>query len=113
MYYVYMVRCRDGSHYTGLARYLCRRMREHVDRLPACARYTRSHPVVALDGLWQVADRTAAARLESAIKRLTARQKQELLCCPERAEQLLPGEAVKPLPEVTLEMCLSGEFREE
>ena len=48
MYYVYIVRCRDGSLYTGLAKYLCRRMREHYERTAACAKYTRSRPVTAL-----------------------------------------------------------------
>lgn len=41
MYYVYMLRCRDGSLYTGTAADLCRRMRQHAGGGSACARYTR------------------------------------------------------------------------
>lgn len=40
MYYVYMLRCRDGSLYTGTAADLCRRMRQHAGGGSACARYT-------------------------------------------------------------------------
>ena len=32
MYYVYMLRCRDGSLYTGTAADLCRRMRQLTRR---------------------------------------------------------------------------------
>ena len=113
MYYVYMVRCADGSHYTGLARHLCRRMREHVEKRRSCAKYTRSHPVVALDGLWRTQTRAAAARLEYAIKRLTKEQKQLLLAEPERASTLLLEDAVEAVRGVDLSMCLTGEFNEE
>lgn len=78
-YYVYMVRCADGSHYTGLCTDPKKRMREHAGRTAACAKYTRSHPVVALDALWQAASRSDAARLESRIKRLDKAQKLALI----------------------------------
>ena len=50
MYYVYMLRCRDGSLYTGIAADLCRRMRQHAGGGSACARYTRAHPPRELAG---------------------------------------------------------------
>ena len=46
MYYVYMLRCRDGSLYTGTAADLCRRMRQHAGGGSACARYTYEYPGV-------------------------------------------------------------------
>ncbi len=111
-YYIYIVRCADGSHYTGIAAHLCRRMREHVEKLPGCARYTRAHPVVALDGLWQAEGRQKAARLEYAIKRLGKQEKLRLMAQPECLAQVLPQLAAEdycPVPHVTLEMCLKGE----
>ena len=51
--YVYIIRCRGGSLYTGIARSVCRRLRQHTEKSPACAKYTRSHPVEALEGLWR------------------------------------------------------------
>ena len=50
-YYIYMVRCEDGSHYTGITTDPRRRMREHVLRLTPGAKYTKSHRVIALDAL--------------------------------------------------------------
>ncbi len=111
-YYIYIVRCADGSHYTGIAAHLCHRMREHVEKLPGCARYTRSHPVVALDGLWRTEDRQKASRLEYAIKKLSKRDKLRLMEKPELLGTMLPqlaAEEYTPVPHVTLEMCLKGE----
>ena len=70
MYYIYMVRCADDSLYTGIAADLARRMREHADKAPAAAKYTRSRSVIALECVWTAPDRSAASRLEYAIKRL-------------------------------------------
>ena len=111
-YYVYMVRCADGSHYTGIASHLCRRMREHVEKLPRCARYTRAHTVTALDGLWRAEDRASAARLEYAINQLRHEEKLRLLARPEELKTLLPRlaeEHYEYASGVTLEMCLRGE----
>ena len=89
MYYVYMLRCRDGSLYTGTAADLCRRMRQHAGGGSACARYTR----------------------EYAVKQLTRREKLALLQRPDTAAELVSGGAVfEPVPGVTLDMCLEGTF---
>ena len=78
MYYIYMVRCADESIYTGIAADLGRRLREHAEKSPAAAKYTRSRAVAALECAWTAADRSAASRLESAIKRLNREQKRIL-----------------------------------
>ena len=112
MYYVYIVRCRDGSLYTGLAKYLCRRMREHVDRAAACAKYTRSRPVTALEAVWRTETRSAAASLEALIKSLPRAQKLALIAAPEtllpRYDSRLPTQDYTPIPGITLEMCLNN-----
>ena len=86
-YCVYMVRCADGSHYTGLCTDPKKRMREHRERTAACAKYTRSHPAVALDALWQAESRSDAARLEALIKTLPHEKKLALIADP----RLLPA----------------------
>lgn len=40
-HYVYLLRCADGSLYTGMTPDIVRRLRQHVERLPA-ARSTRA-----------------------------------------------------------------------
>ena len=113
MYYVYMVRCADGSHYTGLAKYVCRRMREHFEKTAACARYTRTHPVVALDVLFQTPTRKEAASLEAVVKLLPKKKKLELIAAPENlfaiCGEKLASRNYFPVTGISLEMCLSGE----
>lgn len=115
MYYVYMLRCRDGSLYTGLARYLCRRMHEHVERLSACARYTRSHPAQELAALWRAPSRADAARLEAFIKRLPRTKKLALVAAPQTLGALCAGvldDVYTPVIGVRLEDCLNGAFQD-
>ena len=106
--YVYIIRCRGGSLYTGIARSVCRRLRQHAEKSPACAKYTRSHPVEA-------PDLASAARMEYAVKRLPREKKLLLLREPERLGALLPTLAAEEYthqPGVSLEMCLEGQYDE-
>ena len=63
-HYVYLLRCADGSLYTGMTPDIARRLRQHVERLPGCAKYTRSHPVTANRPR---ASATSASRLPAAL----------------------------------------------
>ena len=112
MYYIYMVRCADESIYTGIAAHLGRRLRQHVDKAPAAAKYTRSRAVTALEAAWTTADRAAASRMENAVKRLPRAKKLELIADPGKLPELLPRlctEEYTHLPGLTLEDCLKGE----
>ena len=40
MYYVYMLRCKDNSIYTGITTDINRRMEEHFSKGQKCAKYT-------------------------------------------------------------------------
>jgi putative endonuclease len=75
--YVYMLRCRDGSFYTGAAKDLVARLLQH--RRGTASRYTRSRLPVAL--VWSVRVRTwgAALRRERRIKDLTRAAKEMLI----------------------------------
>ena len=79
MYFVYMLRCRGGSLYTGAS----------------CAKYTRAHPPEALAALYQAEDHAAAARLEAFLKTLP----------PAKKRMLAAGEAA---PEALFAERLSG-----
>ena len=78
MYFVYLLRCADGTLYTGCTNDLDRRLAAHNARKGA--KYTRSRRPVVLVYREQAADRSAALRRERAIKRLTRKQKLELFC---------------------------------
>jgi predicted GIY-YIG superfamily endonuclease len=75
-WWVYVVRCADGSLYTGVARDLQERLAAH--NAGRGARYTRGRGPVALVYHEPATDRGSAQRREAAIKRLRAAAKAEL-----------------------------------
>jgi len=78
---VYMLRCADGSLYTGLTTDLARRVAEHNGAGGAGARYTRSRRPVQLVYAEAAANRAEATRREAAIKQLD-RAGKLALCAP-------------------------------
>lgn len=74
---VYVLRCRDGSLYTGITNDLPRRLRAH--RAGRGAAYTRSRLPLRLIYVEQRRTKGAALRREAAIKRLPRRQKLSLI----------------------------------
>jgi putative endonuclease len=78
-WYVYLLRCADGSLYAGVSNNLQRRLRQHNGDLAGGARYTRGRRPVTLVWSEPAADRVAAQRREQAVKRLTRRQKERLI----------------------------------
>ena len=76
---VYMVRCVDGTLYTGIARNLARRITEHNGDDGAGASYTRSRRPVVLVYCEGAADRSTASRREYAIKQLSRAEKLTLI----------------------------------
>jgi putative endonuclease len=79
-WWVYVVRCADGTLYTGIARDPAGRVATH--NAGRGARYTRSRRPVALVFSEPATDRGAALRREAAIKRLPAEAKRQLVTRP-------------------------------
>lgn len=77
-WYIYVVRCRDGSLYTGIARDVARRVAEH-NHASNGAKYTRARRPVQLVYCETAASRSEAARREHEIKRLPAHAKRRLV----------------------------------
>lgn len=75
---VYIVRCSDGTLYTGITKNLEKRIEAHNSGRDG-ARYTRSRRPVRLIYVKQVGSKTAAARVEYRIKKLKRSQKNELI----------------------------------
>jgi predicted GIY-YIG superfamily endonuclease len=65
---VYILRCSDGTLYTGVAADLDKRVDAH--RRGAAAKYTRSRRPVALVYSERQADRSTAQKREAALRRL-------------------------------------------
>lgn len=79
MYYIYMLRCKDNSIYTGITTDVERRMKEHFEQNEKCAKYTRRHEAKKLEAVWQTENRALASKLEYAIKQLTKLKKEEII----------------------------------
>ena len=73
MAFVYVLRCRDGSLYTGWTDDLERRMRAH--EAGKASKYTRSRRPVSLAAWFVLDDQSSARSLEARFKRLTRSQK--------------------------------------
>jgi putative endonuclease len=71
-----MLRCRDGSLYTGWTNDLDARLAKHA--AGKASRYTASRLPVALVASWPMPDRGTAMREEARIKRLGRSQKLHL-----------------------------------
>ena len=111
MYYVYLLRCADGTLYTGITTDPARRLAEH--RSGHGAKYTAAHAAVRFEGLFSAPDRAAASRLEYRIKQLTRTEKERLIHEDTAFSQLLPQLEIsryRRRPGITLEMCLEGKI---
>ena len=91
--YVYMLRCADGTLYTGWTTDLERRLAAH--NAGEGAKYTRSRRPVVLVYSETLPTRQEALRREAAIKRLTRAQKL-LLCGQEATLPEAPAQCARP-----------------
>lgn len=64
-----------------------KRLRQHTGKISGGARYTRSHGVSKVEAVWETEDRSAARKMEYAIKRLKRIQKEELIHSPDLLTQ--------------------------
>ena len=74
---IYILRCADGSLYTGITKDVKRRCQQHNDG--TASRYTRSRRPTKL--VWQEVrpSRSSALKREAAIKAMTRREKMALI----------------------------------
>ncbi|PYP19705.1 MAG: hypothetical protein DMD53_13520 [Gemmatimonadetes bacterium] len=77
---VYLLRCRDGSLYTGITNDLPRRLARH--RAGTASAYTRARRPLRLVYTERQPSRSAALRREAALKRLSRAAKLALLARP-------------------------------
>lgn len=75
---VYIVRCADGTLYTGVATDVARRVAEHNDG-PKGARYTAARRPVELVLHFAVGSRSDALKEEVRIKQLSRREKERVI----------------------------------
>ncbi len=79
--YVYMLRCGDGSLYTGWTNNLEQRLEAHASGKGA--KYTKGRQPLALVYFEEHPDKSCALKREMEIKQLTKAQKEAFLCVPD------------------------------
>jgi len=97
-YSLYILRCKDGSLYTGIAIDVAKRLREHEDGRRG-AKYLRGRGPLQLVFQRALGDRSTATRAEYRIKQLDRTQKEALVSGAAslaellRSPDMLPGQA--------------------
>ncbi len=76
-FYVYIIICRDGTFYTGSTKNVAKRAKLHLNGRGA--KYTKSHPPKEVAYVESFTLRSEAMRRERTIKKLSHKQKQELI----------------------------------
>ncbi|MBP6979449.1 GIY-YIG nuclease family protein [Candidatus Curtissbacteria bacterium] len=78
MYYVYIVKCADGTYYTGRTNDLDRRLNNH-NHSKSGAHYTKIRRPVELIYKEECISLSDSLKRELVIKKLTRKQKEELV----------------------------------
>ena len=74
-WFIYIIRCADGSRYTGITTDVSRRFAEHARSGPRAARYLRGRGPLTLVFWAPAGSRSAALSLERRIKSLPRKHK--------------------------------------
>lgn len=85
---LYLLRCADGSLYTGIATDVARRLDEHASGVRG-AKYLRGRGPLRLLLSHPVGDRQLATRAEHRVKRLPKARKERLVAAPQELRALL------------------------
>jgi putative endonuclease len=81
-FYVYILLCKDGSFYTGYTKDLDERIKQHENGKGA--KYTKSHRPQKLAYVEIFGSRSSAMKRERVIKKLTHKQKHDLMCSQDK-----------------------------
>jgi putative endonuclease len=85
---VYLLRCSDGSLYTGIATDVSRRLAEHEEGDKG-AKYLRGRGPLKLVYHREIGDRSLATKVEHRVKRFPKEYKEDIGRLPDRIDQLL------------------------
>jgi putative endonuclease len=78
-WHIYVIRCRDGSLYTGITTDVARRFAEHQSVKKSGAKYLRGRGPLILVFRRKLGGRSLALSVEHKVKRLSKARKEELI----------------------------------
>ena len=76
---LYLVRCGDGTLYTGITTDVAERFAQHCEGGPRAAKYLRGRGPFELVFTAEIGDRSEASKMERLVKRLSKTRKERLL----------------------------------
>ena len=88
-WHLYLVRCRDGSLYTGITTDVARRFAEHRGNGDTGAKYLRGRGPLVLVVQKKLGSRSLALGVESKVKKLSKARKEELIRADSRIDEII------------------------
>ena len=88
-WYLYLLRCNDGSLYTGITTNVARRFAEHRENSGTGAKYLRGRRPLMLVFQKKLGSRSLALAVESKVKRLSKKRKEDLIRTNEHIEVII------------------------
>ena len=88
-WHLYLVRCHDGSLYTGITTDVVRRFAEHQENKGAGAKYLRGKRPLMLVFQKKLGSRSLALGVESKVKKLSKARKEELIRADTRIDEII------------------------
>ncbi len=88
-WHLYLIRCYDGSLYTGITTDVARRFAEHQGNGNAGAKYLRGRGPLVLVFQKKLGSRSLALGVESRVKKLSKARKEELVRDNTRIDEVI------------------------
>ena len=88
-WYLYIVRCRDGTLYTGISTDVDRRLAEHRKGGDAGSKYLKGRAPLTLLFQKKLGSGSLALKVERRVKMLTRKKKEQMIRDPERIEEIV------------------------
>ena len=88
-WYLYMVRCRDGTLYTGISTDIDRRLAEHRGGGDAGSKYLKGRGPLTLLSQKRLGSRSLALKVENMVKKLSKAKKEKFICVPGYFEEIV------------------------
>jgi len=88
-WHLYLVRCHDGSLYTGITTNVASRFAEHQEGNGAGAKYLRGRGPLMLVFQKKLGGRSLAQGVESKVKKLSKARKEELIRAKKHIEVII------------------------
>lgn len=88
-WHLYLVRCHDGSLYTGITTDVVRRFAEHQENNDAGAKYLRGRGPLMLVFQKKLGSRSLALGVESKVKKLSKVRKEALISTGQHIEVII------------------------